>query len=80
MEKQDKNEIVEIIDSYKEIESSMLSLENKMNQLVEIKNKLIVDLDSIKKREITLLLKLKDKYKDITYNEILKIYNDEKNI
>lgn len=76
----EKNELVEFVDRYKEIELSIDLMQKSIQSLAEKRDKLFNELDTLKQKEEQFMNRLIEKYgaSEITPFKLLQIYEDTK--
>lgn len=80
MNKKEKKELVQFIDSYKQIETTIALMQKSIESLAEKRNTLLNDLELLKNREEEFMNTLIQKYgaSQITPHKLLKIYESTK--
>ena len=76
----EKNELVEFVDRYKEIELSIDLMQKSIQSLAEKRDKLFNELDTLKQKEEQFMNRLVEKYgaSEVTPFKLLQIYEETK--
>lgn len=79
MNKEERKELKEFVDRYKEIELSIDLMQKSIQGLAEKRDKLFDELDTLKQKEERFMNRLVEKYgaSEVTPFKLLQIYEEE---
>ena len=78
MNKKERNELIEFIDKYKQIETSIELMQKSIESLAEKRDKLFDELDHLKQKEEAYMKSLIEKYgaENVTPYKLMQLYEE----